>query len=156
MKTAGEIIDALHLAGATLVIEGGRARMTGATVPDELKALVKSNRESVIAEWTRRQFQNLDRYAEVPPGDAARSGRFAKITKQQADSVTAYAFRQPRPVHAWVTGRTNEYFLQGVALGDDEICACIDLLCWQRNGGHKEAVEWLAGLDGSTARMKPL
>lgn len=153
---ASEIIDALHKAGATLVIEEGRTRMRGAAVSAELKELVKANRAAVIEEWQRRQSQQLDRYAEVPTGEVPQCGKTVQYTKEQSNSVVAYCFRQPRPVHAWIMGRTNDYFHLGLPLGDDEICACIDLLCWQRNSSSKEALEWLAGLDECVATMKPL
>ncbi len=32
----------------------------------------------------------------------------------ERDAVMAYVFRQPRPVHAWVMARANDYYGRGV------------------------------------------
>jgi hypothetical protein len=155
--TPAAIIDALHAAGATLVIEDGKARVRGAKIADELMAAVKANRDGIIAEWLRRQEQARDRYAEVPTGDVAMLGAGLTITHAQRLAVVAYAFRQPRPVHAWVEMRMGEYQAQGLKQEEYEPSACVDLLCWQLNRGVTAAVEWLDGIEAcvSDINQKP-
>jgi hypothetical protein len=144
---AGAIIDALHQAGATLVVEDGKARVRGVKVPDELLAALREHKVAVLAEWSRRQEENRDRYGKVPTGEVAMFGRDIPLTHAQTLVVTAYAFRQPRPVHAWVMGRASEYHALGVPLDEQESMACVDLLCWQRNHTAKAALEWLAAIE---------
>lgn len=147
MKTAGEIIDALHKAGATLVVEEGKTRVRGTKVPDELLAAVKANKADVLAEWQRWQEKNLDRYAVVPGADAPLLARDEFVKPFMREAVVAYVFRQPRPLHAWVMSRAVEYHALGVPVGEDEVCACVDVLAWQRNTTAKLGLEWLEGIE---------
>lgn len=150
MTPAG-IIDALHKAGATLVIEDGRTRVRGSKVPDELLAALRDNKDAVLAEWQRRQESNRDRYAVVPDNAPMMESRDVALPPARRESVVAHALRQPRPVHAWIQSRTAEYHALGFAFGEDEVCACLDLLCWQRNTHAREALDWLEGLDEAYA-----
>ena len=147
MSNAAEIIDALHKCGATVVIEDGKARVRGAKISDELMEAVRANKAEILAEWERRQAGTLDRYGEVPTEDVPQFGRNVNLSHAQKLVVVGHAFRQPRPVHAWVMARTSEYHTLGLTPGDDEAAACVDLLCWQRNNSSKSALEWLAGID---------
>lgn len=154
MNTAASIIDALHQAGATLVVEDGKARVRGVKISPELMEQVRANKAAILAEWTRRQEEQLDRYAEVPTGEVAMLGRDLTLGEAMRNAVVAYAFRQPRPVHAWVMGRINEYHALGVPLGDDEVAASVDLLCWQRNSTAKTALAWLDGIEACAADIQ--
>ena len=44
----------------------------------------------------------------------------------------AHVFQQPRPVHAWVMARANDYFERGVKAEDCDWRACVDVIAWQR------------------------
>jgi len=145
--TPAEVIDALHAAGATLVVEDGKARVRGAKVPADLLAVVKANRDAVIAEWKRQQEGHRDRYGEVPTGDVLMPGKDTTLTQEQSDLLRGYVFRQPRPVHAWVMARTATYFAQGLPPGEDEDAACLDVLAWQRHTTARLALEWLLGIE---------
>ena len=146
LSTAPELIDALHRAGATLVVEDGKARVRGAKVSDELLAALKVQRAEVIAEWQRRQEQARDRYAVVPSGEVPMCGRDMALTAAERDAVMAHVFRQPRPVHAWVMARANDYHERGVKADDCEWRACVDVIAWQRACGGIEAVKFLMEL----------
>jgi hypothetical protein len=144
--TAPELIDALHRAGATLVVEAGKTRVRGVKVSDELLAALKMQRAEVIAEWQRRQEQARDRYAVVPSGEVPMRGRDMDLTAAERDAVMAHVFRQPRPVHAWVMARANDYYERGVKADDCEWRACVDVIAWQRACGGMEAVKFLMEL----------
>ena len=144
--TASELIDALHRAGATLVVEAGKARVRGAQVPDELMAALKGQRAEVIAEWQRRQEESRDRYALVPSGVVPMCGRDMALLVAERDAVMAHVFRQPRPVHAWVMVRANDYHERGVKVDDCDWRACMDVIAWQRACGGREAVKFLMEL----------
>ena len=112
--TAPELIDALHRAGATLVVEAGKTRVRGAKVSDELMAALKGQRVEIIAEWQRRQEESRDRYAVVPSGVVPMCGRDMALPAAERNAVMDYVLRQPRPLHAWVMARANDYFERGV------------------------------------------
>ena len=140
---AAELIDALQRAGATLVIEDGKARMRGAAVPPELKEAIKGNREEVIAEWKRRQEQARDRYGQVPPADAPLLARDMEVPAPSQEQITAHVLRQQRPVHAWVMARANDYYQRGVKAEDCEWRACVDVIAWQRKSSGQEAAQFV-------------
>jgi hypothetical protein len=144
--TAPELIDALHRAGATLVVEDGKARVRGTKVPDELLAALKGHREEVIVEWQRRQEQARNRYAVVPSGEVPMCGRDMALPAAERDAVMAHVFRQPRPVHAWVMARANNYHERGVKADDCDWRACVDVIAWQRACDGREAVKFVLDL----------
>lgn len=150
MRTADQLIDALHAAGATLVVEDGKARVRGAKVPEELLAQLKADKAAVLAAWEKRQHIQRDRYGVVPVGEVPHLATREKLTPEQRAAVTGYCFRQPRPVHAFVMARANEYHGAGSAAEDCEWRACVDVLCWQRSlQPVNEALEWLAGIEAA-------
>lgn len=151
MSSAGDIIDALHHAGATLVIEDGKARVRGSRVPDELLDDLRANKAAVLAEWQRRQEAKQDRYGEVPPADAPMVGRDVPLPTALREAVLNHVWQQPRPVHAWVMHRSTEYHTLGVPMEELDGCACLDVLAWQRNTTVKLAIQWLAGMEESYA-----
>lgn len=144
--TAPELIDALHRTGATLVVEAGKARVRGAQVSNELLAALKGQRAEVIAEWQRRQEQERDRYAVVPSGVVPMLGEHMALSAKEREAVMAHVLRQPRPVHAWVMARANEYFERGLKAEDCEWRACVDVIAWQRACGGMEAVKFVVNL----------
>ena len=144
--TAPELIDALHRAGATLVVEAGKTRVRGAKVSDELMAALKGQRAEIIAEWQRRQEESRDRYAVVPSGVVPMCGRDMALPGAERNAVMDYVLRQPRPLHAWVMARANDYFERGVKAEDCEWRACVDVIAWQRMTGGREAAEFVVGL----------
>ena len=146
--TASEIIDAIHHAGAALVMEGGKARVRGAAIPPELMAELKASREAVITEMQRRAEACQDRYAEVPTEDPPLLGRnMATPAAAFVRAILNFGLRQPRPVHAWVMRRANAYHELGVPADECEWRACVDLLAWQRNADRQTAMEWLEGIE---------
>ena len=144
--SAPELIDALHRAGATLVMEDGRTRVRGAKVSDELLAALKGQRAEVIEEWQRRQEKARDRYAVVPSGEVPVCGRDIELPAAERDAVMAHVVRQPRPVHAWVMARANSYYERGAKTDDCEWRACVDVIAWQRACDGLEAVKFLMEL----------
>ncbi len=144
--TAPELIDALHRAGATLVVEAGKTRVRGAKVSDELMAALKGQRAEVIAEWQRRQEESRDRYAVVPSGLVPMCGRDMALPGAERNAVMDYVLRQPRPLHAWVMARANDYFERGVKAEDCEWRAGVDVIAWQRACGGMEAVKFVMEL----------
>jgi hypothetical protein len=144
--TAAELIDALHRAGATLIVEAGIARVRGAKVPDELLAALREKRAEVIAEWLQRKEQSRDRYAVVPPGSVRMVGQDMVLSAAEREAVMAHVFRQPRPLHAWVTWRANAYFERGVTADDCEWRACVDVIAWQRGCSGREAADFVVEL----------
>ena len=144
--TAPELIDALHRAGATLIMEDGRTRVRGTKVSDELLAALKGQRAEVIEEWRRRQEQARDRYAVVPSGEVPKCGRDIELPAAERDAVMAHVFRQPRPVHAWVMARANDHYERGAKADDCEWRACVDVIAWQRACDGLEAVKFLMDL----------
>ena len=150
MKSASEIIDTLHRAGATLVIdEEGKFRIQGARVAAELLAELRANRETVMAEWHRRQETERDRYSVVPVADAARYGREMTLDEHQQATLIAHVFRQARPVHAFVMRRSLEYYEYGIPLELCDAMACLDVLAWQRNTDGRKALSWLMEFETS-------
>jgi hypothetical protein len=146
MKPA-ELLDAIKAAAATLVVEDGKARIRGNKIPAELATAVKASREAVIAEWERRQEAAKDRYAEVPTGEVPMFGQHAHLSADQQARVVQYVFRQPRPVHAWIMARSQQYHEQGAHFSDCDWKACVDCLCWQRNADPRAAADWLDGIE---------
>ena len=144
--TAPELIDALHRAGATLVVEAGKTRVRGAKVSDELMAALKGQRAEVIAEWQRRQEESRDRYAVVPSGVVPMCGRDMALPGAERNAVMDYVLRQPRPLHAWVMARANDYFERGVKAEDCEWRACVDVIAWQQACGGLEAAKFVVEL----------
>ena len=144
--TAPELIDALHRAGATLVVEAGKTRVRGARVPNELMAALKGQRAEVIAEWQRRQEEMRDRYAVVPSGVVTMCGLNLPLTAAEREAVMGYVLRQPRPLHAWVMARANDYFERGVKAEDCDCRACVDVIAWQRACGGLEAAKFAVEL----------
>ena len=144
--TAPELIDALHRAGATLIMEDGRTRVRGTKVSDELLAALKGQRAEVIEEWRRRQEQARDRYAVVPSGEVPKCGRDIELPAAEREAVMAHVFRQPRPVHAWVMARANDHYERGAKADDCEWRACVDVIAWQRACDGLEAVKFLMDL----------
>jgi len=84
---APELIDALQRAGATLVVESGKARVRGKRVPDDLFTAVKGQRAAVLVEWQRRQDQSLDRYGIVPVGPVPMAGRELVMPLAERDAI---------------------------------------------------------------------
>jgi hypothetical protein len=153
--TPGQLIDALHAAGATLVVEGGKTRVRGAKVPDELLAQIKAGKEAVLAEWQRRQDLNRDRFGCVPAADAPVLALKLDLTPRLREAVVQYCWRQPRPVHAFVMGRAEEYHRAGLPPQECDWRACCDVLAWQRNSTDVgAAVAWLAGIEECAADLK--
>ena len=150
---AAELIDALHKAGATLAIEEGKTRVRGAKVEDALLAQLKEHKAEVIAEWNRRQAEQLDRYCTVPAVEVPMLGRDIALKPAEAQAVMGYVLRQPKPVHAWMQSRANAYHVLGVPVAECERCACADLLAWQRNLDGKRAVQWLMGIEECAANL---
>lgn len=144
--TAPELIDALHRAGATLVVEAGKTRVRGAKVSDELMAALKGQRAEIIAEWQRRQEKSRDRYAVVPSGVVPMCGRDMAVPAVERDAVMDYVLRQPRPIHAWLMARANDYFERGVKAEDCDWRACLDVIAWQRSCGGLEAAKFVVEL----------
>jgi hypothetical protein len=154
--TGPELIDALQRAGATLVVEAGKTRVRGAKVSDGLMAALKGQRAEVIAEWQRRQEQSRDRYAVVPSGVVPMCGRAMALPATEREAVVAHVFRQPRPVHAWVMARANEYFERGLKAEDCDWRACVDVIAWQRACGGLEAVKFVVGLPANEELTTPV
>jgi len=146
---APELIDALQRAGATLVVESGKARVRGKRVPDDLLAAVKGQRVEVLAEWQRRQDQSLDRYGIVPVGPVPMAGREIGMPLAERDAILAYVHQQPRPLHAWVSMRANEYSMLGCAPDDCEWRSCVDVVAWQRGCSSSEMVNFVKSLSGN-------
>ena len=141
--SATELIDALHRAGATLVVEAGKTRVRGAKVSDELMAALRGQRAGVIAEWQRRREESRDRYAVVPSGEVPMCGRDMEVSATERVAAMDHVFRQPRPVHAWAMARANDYFACGVKAEDCEWRACVDVIAWQRACGGREAANFV-------------
>ncbi len=74
------------------------------------------------------------------------SGRDMALPVAERDAVMAYVFRQPRPLHAWVMARANDYFERGVKAEDCEWRACVDVIAWQRDCGGLEAAKFVLEL----------
>lgn len=142
--SAVELIDAAQRAGATIVIEGGTARVRGAKLPDALMTALKAGKAAVVAEIEARQAADRDRYGKVPPADAPLQAGDVTLTEATRDLVQAHVFRQGRPLHAWVQTRGQKYFEQGVPAAEADALACVDVLAWQRNNGADAALRWLA------------
>jgi len=140
---APELIDALQRAGATLVVESGKARVRGKRVPDDLLTAVKGQRAAVLVEWQRRQDQSLDRYGIVPVGPVPMAGRELVVPLEDRDAILAFVHQQPRPLHAWVSMRANEYSMIGCAPDDCEWRSCVDVVAWQRGCGGREVVDFV-------------
>jgi hypothetical protein len=140
---ASELIDAMHKAGATLVVEAGNARVRGTKVPDELLAALKANKSAVLTEWERRRELHRTRHGIVPVGDVLMSGRDVALAADWRAALVAHVFRQPRPVHRWVMLRAQVYHELGVQPDACEACACLDVLAWQLNLDAKQVLEWL-------------
>lgn len=146
--TASEIIDAIHQAGATLVMEDSKSRVRGTAIPPVLMQALKANREAVLAEMKRRAEACLDRYAEVPQDDPALLARnMATPVEPLRQAILNYCFRQPRAIHAWVMRRAATYHALGIPPEECEWRACVDLLAWQRNADRQAALEWLEGME---------
>jgi len=146
--TASQIIDAIHQAGAVLVLEDGKSRVRGATIPPELMAELKASRDAVLTEMKRRADAGVDRYAEVPREDPPLLGRnMAAPAEPMRQAILNYGLRQPRPVHAWVMRRADTYHELGIPVAECEWRACVDLLAWQRNADRRTAIEWLEGIE---------
>jgi hypothetical protein len=152
--TAGEIIDAIQGHGAALLLEDGKARVRGGRIPEELMTLLKANREAVLAEMRRRADRDLDRYCEVPRDNPVMFGRTLQLPEQMRLAIMHHALRQPRPVHAWVMRRADEYYALGVPVEDCEWRACVDLIAWQRSTDGRKAADWLAGVEESLQHLK--
>ena len=144
--TPSELIDAAQRAGATIVVEAGKARVRGAKLPDELLALLKEHKEAVMAEVQARQAVDRDRYGKVPPTEAPMVAGDARLTERTRALVMGHVFRQGRPLHAWVQTRGQKYFEAGTPAVDADAAACVDVLAWQRNADARTAVRWLAEL----------
>lgn len=144
--TASELIDALHKAGATLVVEDGKARVRGAKVSESLMAAVKAQRDAVVVEWQRRQEAALDRWGEVPTGNVEMSGWGLVFDEKTSVAMCSYVFRQPRTIHAWVMQRSAEYHAHGAKMEDCDRMACVDVVAWQRACGGKDAVKFVMEL----------
>ena len=72
--------------------------------------------------------------------------RDMELPTSERDAVMAHVFRQPRPVHAWVMARANDYFDRGSKADDCEWRACVDVIAWQRASGGLEAVKFVVEL----------
>ena len=87
--------------------------------------------------------------------DEARFGRMSEVPMcrrdielpaAERDAVMAHVFRQPRPVHAWVMARANDYHGHGAKADDCEWRACVDVIALQRACDGLEAVKFLMEL----------
>lgn len=144
--TAAELLDNLNRAGSTLEVVDGKPRLRGAKLTDELMQALKANRTEVLAEFERRKLEDRDRYGRVPPPDAPLLARELHVPELWKPRIMAHVLRQPRPVHAWVMGRANKYFEQGVTADDCEWRACVDVIAWQRMADGLEAAEFVVEL----------
>jgi hypothetical protein len=142
---AGELLDQLERAGASIEFVDGKARLRGSKVPEELKEALKSQREAVLAEVERRRQEDRDRWGKVPPADAALLANGGTPAEWRKLAMRHIAM-QPRPVHAWVMSRANQYFEMGAHQDECEWRACVDAIAWQRNTGARESLKFLADL----------
>ena len=109
MNTAAQLIDEAQRHGATIVVEGGKARVRGAKLPDALIEQLKAHKDAVMAEVTERMAQDRDRYGKVPPADAPLVANDARLNAATRELVVGYVFRQGRPLHAWVQARGHSF-----------------------------------------------
>jgi ribosomal protein L39E len=144
--TAAELLDNLNRAGATLEIVDDRPHIRGAKISEELIRAIKENRAEVLAELERRRTEDRDRYARVPPAEAPMLAFEMHLQEPWKEQVIAHVLRQPRPVHAWVMARANNYFEHGVKAEDCEWRACVDVIAWQRACGGLDAVKFVVEL----------
>ena len=144
--SAAELLDNLNRAGATLEIVDGKPRIRGAKIPDDLMRAVRTNRAEVLAEFEQRKAEASDRYGRVPTADASFLAFDLNLPEASRELIMAYVFRQPRPAHAWVMARANQYFERGVQADDCDWRACLDVIGWQRASGTTEATEFVIGL----------
>jgi hypothetical protein len=144
--SAGALLDKLNRAGAKLEVVNGKVRVRGAKISEDLMLALRADRADVLAEFERRKMQNLDRYGLVPPPDARMLAREIVLSDSTREQVISYALRQPRPVHAWIMARANDYYASGLKAEDCEWRACVDLTAWQRSCGAGEATEFIAGM----------
>ena len=147
MRTAANILDDLQRAGADMVLEFDRTFIRGNKISDALLKEVKENKAALIEEVKRRKELDLDRYGRVPPATAPMLGGDYPLPNRLREPVMEYVFRQPRPVHAWVTLRAAEYHKQHLPFSMQEVAACIDVLSWQRGGIPRAALEWFEGIE---------
>jgi hypothetical protein len=109
-------------------------------------AALRGQRAEVIAEWQRRQDESRDRYGVVPSGAVPMFGRDIALPPAERDAVMDYVLRQPRPIHAWVMGRANDYFDRGSKADDCDWRACVDVIAWQRACGGLEVAQFVIEL----------
>jgi len=144
--TAAELLDNLNRAGATLEIVDDKPRIRGARISDELMQSLKTNRTEVLAEFKRRRTEDLDRYGRVPPPAAPMQAREMDLPEPWQQQIMAHVFHQPRPVHAWVMVRANDYFNRGVKADHCEWRACVDVIAWQRACSGPDAAKFVVEL----------
>lgn len=106
-------------------------------------AQLRSRRDEVVLEVTRRRREDADRWNKLPPADAPAVARRRELTKAQRSQLVEYVHVQSGQVQTWVSQRGNEYFSQGHGALESDWWACLDCLCWQRNTGATEALKWL-------------
>jgi hypothetical protein len=135
-----------------LVLEAGKARVRGSKVSGELMAALRGQRAEVIAEWQRRQEELRDRYGAVPSGVVPMCGSDIELPAAERDAVMDYVLREPRPIHAWVMARANDYFERGAKADDCDWRACVDVIAWQRACGGLEAARFVVELPTGRSR----
>ncbi len=141
-----QLLDNLNRAGATLEVVDGKPRIRGAKISDELMRALKANRADVLVEFERRKTEDRDRYGRVPPADTPMLACELDLPELWKRKLMAYVLRQPRPVHAWVMARSNDYHERGAKLHDCDWRACVDVIAWQRACGGREAARFVVEL----------
>ena len=146
-----EIVDAIMKAGASIQLVDGRPRVRGPKLGESLMAEIKSQRDAVMEEWTRRGSELKDRYACVPAEEPLHPDWDLPAESDWAE-VRGFVERQTfgrcglvvknETMRAWVYRRELEYHASGIKNPQEQcVRACLDVLCWQTGRAPKEAVQ---------------
>lgn len=144
--TPAELLDALYRAGGVIEIEEGKPRLRGTRLPDALRTELHDQRAAVLAELERRPPADRQRWGTVPPAEAPMQAEKLALPEPWKAQILAHVLRQPRPVHAFVMRRANDYFARGIPADGCEWRACIDVIAWQRMNGGLAAARFLVEL----------
>lgn len=135
--TLAKIIAAVEASGASIrILPDGRATLVG-SVPEEVLAAIRADREAFLEAW---DADRRDRYLRCPPPNLLLRSSPPEWRREVRRRVEEFALGQGSEVARWALLRATDYREAKPTWSESEAAAAalIDLLQWQWGSRHEQ------------------